>query len=411
MAIDGTRLLRIRDSVRDVSSGGGGYLLGATLIQSVGQGTAMACNAVFFVTIIGIPPAEVGVTYSAATLAAMGFALVVGWAADQWGARGVTVRLSAAAACAIASYALVADLIVFALVQVLVTSLRMGKRIGENALISAMEGDSTRLRAVQRSAQNIGISVGTLIGALPLQLGTRSAYVAAIFFTSATLAVGAVLLRKVPDTARVPLRTTTRRHALWDRRYVAVGLLIGLLEVRDSVLVIAMPLWVAATVPTARPLIAVLLLINTVMVVVLQVWSARGASGVRGAAVTVRRGGVALGLSCAVIGSTVMLPPPAAAAALMLATICFTLGEMWAAAGGWTLSYDLADPRSPGQYQGVFQTTSGIGLLVGPIVATGAAVSGGFRGWVATGLGFALVGVLTARVALNKREGILTCDT
>ncbi|MGW5049822.1 MFS transporter [Actinokineospora sp. NPDC004072] len=400
----GARAAGLRESARELAAAGGGRLLAATLAQSVGQGTAMACTAVYFVSVVGIAPAELGFTYSAGTLVAMGFAVLVGWLADRWGARGVAVWMSWGAAVAVAAYTVVFDLLAFVVVQVLVTSFRMGKRIGENALIGAMTGGRARFRAVQRSTLNIGISVGTLVAAVPLQVGTRGAYVAALLFTAATLAVSALLVRGVPDSPRPP-RTAKAWRALRDRRYLAVGLLVGLLEIRDSVLVIAVPLWLAASTDAPRAMVAVLLFINTAMVIALQVWSARGADELPGAAAAVRRGGLALGAACAVVGAAGSASGWVTVAVLVAAVACFTIGEMWAAAGGWTLSYDLADPRAPGQYQGVFQTTTGIGLLLGPIVATTAALSFGAWGWLAIGVGFGATGVITRRVALGSEKG------
>ncbi|MFE0020192.1 MFS transporter [Amycolatopsis sp. NPDC059021] len=405
-------MIRLREAAGDVLAGGGGPLLAATLVQSAGQGAAMACNTVFFVTVVGLAPGDVGLTYSAGTAVAMAFAVVAGRLADRWGARNAAVWLSISAGVAVAAYSLVTDLLGFALVQLLVASLRMGKQIGENALVGQLAGNSARFRAYQRSVLNIGMSLGTLAAAIPLYLNDRGAYLAVVFGNAAVLAIGGLLVRAVPGAA-VPRGRRAKRdwRALRDVRYVVVGLLTGLLEIRDSVLTIAVPLWLAGNHHVPRPLVALLLFTNTAMVIVLQVWAARGANAVRGAAVTMRRGATALALSCAVFGTAPYLAGAWALAVPFAAIVVFTLGEMWTAAGGWTLSYELADPAAHGEYQGVFEMTSGTGLLLGPVVATTVALAAGGWGWPVIGAGFLVAGLLAEQVVVRSAPAVPAAST
>lgn len=393
-------------TVRDLLRGGGGHLLGATAVQAVGQGAAMACNAVFFVTVVGLAPAEYGATHSVAAAVAMVAAVVLGRLTDRWGARGTAIGLAVACAIAVASYALVHDLIGFVLVQLLVSSLRMGKQIGEHTLVGQLVAGRARFRAYQRSVLNAGMAVGTLSATIPLYLDSRPAFLAVIFFNAAALVVGALLLRAVPAPATTRARRSrTDWRAVRDLRYAGVGLLCGLLEVRDGILTIALPLWLASSVDVPRPMAAYLLFLNTAMVIGLQVRASRGAAALPGAAVIVAVGGAALGLSCVVIGAASHLPGWWAVVALLGAMVCFTLGEMWCAAASWTFSYDLADPLALGEYQGVFGMTTGVGQLVGPVVATTVALAFGVWGWLFIGLGFLAAGLVAGQVVRRTGPG------
>jgi MFS family permease len=390
--------------LRDVLDGGGGRLLVATLIQSFGQGAALACSTVYFVTVVGLTPGQVGFTYSVGTLVSMALAVVVGQLTDRWGARNVAVWFGLAAALAVASFTVVFDLIGFVLVQLLSSSLRLGKQIGENALVGRLIDARSTFRAYQRSVLNMGMSLGTLTAAVPLYFNDRAGYLAVMLANAAALTVGSLLLRRIPDSAgQAGRRPRADWRALRDLRYVGVGLSAGLMGVRDSVLTMALPLWLINTMHGPRPLAAILLFLNTAMVILLQVWASRGAEGARGAAAVVRRGGVALAVSCAVIGVAPNLPGGWAVAVVFGAIVCFTFGEMWTAAGSWTLSYELADPAAHGQYQGVFGMASQLGFLVGPVVATVVALPFGVWGWVAIGAGFTLTGVLCEQIVRSAK--------
>jgi MFS family permease len=390
---------------RELTGSGGGYLLAATLAQSVGQGAAMACNAVFFVGVVGLAPGAVGAVQSTAALTSMALAVVIGPLVDRRGARAIAVRLGLALAGAVAAYALVFDLVGFVLVHLLVASLRTGRQIGENALIGQLVDGRAKFRAYQRSVQNVGISLGTALAAIPLYVDTRAAYLVVILGNAAVIATGALLVRRVPG---VPVRHRPRPggFALRDRRYVTVGLLCGLMEVRDSVLTVGMPLWVTAHTDAPRPLVAVLLFVNTALVIALQVRASRGAATLGGAARVMRAGGFALAASCVVFGLAGETSTSWTVVALVAAVVALTFGEMWTSASSWTLSYDLADPRAHGRYQGVFEMTSGIGVLAGPILCTTVALSFGFWGWSGIAAGFAIVGIAARRTAGRGGPGV-----
>lgn len=391
----------------ELTASGGGYLLGATLAQSVGQGAAMACNAVFFVHVVGLAPGEVGTVQSAAALTSMALAVVIGPVVDRLGARAVAFRLGLALAGAVAAYALVFDLAGFVMVHLLVATLRMGRQIGENALIGRLLEARAKFRAYQRSVQNIGISLGTAAAAVPLYLDTRAAYLVVIFCNAVVIAVGALLLRAVPGARKpVPRRERIAWRAIRDRRYVTVGLLCGLMEIRDSVLTVGLPLWVTSHTDAPRPLVAALLLVNTTLVITLQVRASKGAATVGGAARVMGAGGFALAGGCVLFGLAGGTGGLWTVAVLVVGAVALTFGEMWTSASGWTLGYDLADPRAHGQYQGVFEMTSGVGVLVGPILCTTVALSFGFWGWAGIGAAFVIVGLAARRLAGHGGPGV-----
>jgi len=63
-------------------------------------------------------------------------------------------------------------------------------------------------------------------------------------------------------------------------------------------------------------------------------------------------------------------------------------GEILSSAGIWGLSYELADPRSAGAYQGLFAMAFSIGTMVTPAVIAVTVVDNGTAGWVVLGVIF-----------------------
>jgi MFS family permease len=78
-----------------------------------------------------------------------------------------------------------------------------------------------------------------------------------------------------------------------------------------------------------------------------------------------------------------------AVAFLVIATLSHTFAEVLSSAGFWGLSFELADQRRAGAYQGVFGLSWSISAMVSPLVIT-AAVTNGALGWAALAVVFVL---------------------
>jgi hypothetical protein len=87
------------------------------------------------------------------------------------------------------------------------------------------------------------------------------------------------------------------------------------------------------------------------------------------------------------------LPAAIAAAILLVGGAVHTLGEILTSAGGWALSYDLADPTAPGDYQGVFNSGVAAGMLLSPLLITSTAIRFGLAGWLALASMFLATGL------------------
>ncbi|HEU5108134.1 MAG TPA: MFS transporter, partial [Micromonosporaceae bacterium] len=149
-------------------------------------------------------------------------------------------------------------------------------------------------------------------------------------------------------------------------------------------------------------LVAALLLLNSALVVLLQVRVGRRAGDVRQAARLVRLAGFLLLASTAAFATTGDLDAVPASVVLLGAATVYALGEVCHAAGGWALSYGLTDQELHGQYQGVFHAAEGIGIAVSPLVATGVVLQFAAPGWVAVGCLLAATGIVVARLSRQQ---------
>ena len=119
---------------------------------------------------------------------------------------------------------------------------------------------------------------------------TRTGYVALILTAAAASLAAATIFLRLPSVAPIPAPTHgPRLIALRDRPFLAFTLVDGLMSMHFSLLTIALPLWIAGHTTAPIWMISALTLVNTVLVVLLQVRAARSTTTVPGAARAARR--------------------------------------------------------------------------------------------------------------------------
>jgi hypothetical protein len=125
------------------------------------------------------------------------------------------------------------------------------------------------------------------------------------------------------------------------------------------------------------------MVLNTVLVVALQVRASRGAETVTGAARVLRRSGWALFAACLVFALSAQAP-----LALVAGMVVLTVAELWQSAGAWGLSFALAPEDRQGEYLGAFAMGTRIYDSAGPALVTALTLGAGAFGWAALGVLF-----------------------
>ncbi|WP_083647364.1 MFS transporter [Kitasatospora sp. CB01950] len=373
-----------------------------TLINTAGNGLSMTLSVLFFTRILGFGVAQVGVVLTVAGAFGLAAGVPAGRLSDRFGPKPVLVVLLVVQGVCAVGYVLVHDLAVFAALACLLAAADRGGSAVRGALFAEVLPVDGRVagRAYLRSVTNVGISLGTVGAALVLQLDTRGAYLTALLVDGATYGVIAVmyllLVRLPPRTAEQAARTKAEggvRAVLRDGRYLAMTGLNAVITLQFVMIEVGVPLWVVRETDAPRWMVAGALLVNTALVIALQVRATRGTEEVGAAARIFRRGALLVAGSCAVLALAAGLPGWAAALVIAAGVGLQALGEVYSQAGAWALGYDLAKEHAHGTYQGVFNTGMSAAMMVGPVLITSVVIAHGPSGWLLLGALFAAAGV------------------
>ncbi|PWC03770.1 MFS transporter [Agromyces badenianii] len=410
-------------------------LVGATLISRVGRGIFLTVTVLYFTFIVGLAPHEVAIVLAAASAAGVVASLAGGWLADRFSAKRLLIVFTAVEGVALITYVFADDFVTALVIAVVCGFFEQAANSTRSAIIArGFEGEGrVHARAVLRAVTNVAIAAGSGLGALALALGTAEAYRTLIAGAGALYLLGLIQLVRLPSrvdaqprTAAAPVTTATgsvdaaasaeaaiaerrawRRHSPWrDPRYLVLTALSAVFGMQFGVAELGVPLWIARETAAPEAVVAALLILNTVIVVIFQVPLSRGTHDLRVAA---RVSGIAAWLmaaACLVYASAAELPVGFAIAVLVVAAITHAFAEVLSQAGGWGLSFELADPVRAGSYQGVFGMGYTVGALAAPLVVNATAISHGFSGWVvlaaiflASGLGIRWLARRAARTA------------
>jgi MFS family permease len=124
-------------------------------------------------------------------------------------------------------------------------------------------------------------------------------------------------------------------------------------------------------------------------VIVFQIPLSRGTNDIRHAGRVIALSGILMAAACFVYAASGFASIWFAIAFLVIATLAHTFAEVLSSAGVWGLSFELADQRRAGAYQGVFGLSWSVSTMVAPLVIT-LAVSNGLLGWAALAVVFLL---------------------
>jgi MFS family permease len=384
-------------------------LAAVKLVITIGDGMYYVCLALYFTRVLGMSPVELGSGLTAAWAVSLAVAVPVGHLADRWGPRRVAIVLWSGAAAAMIGYQFARSFPAFMFAACVYTICTRGGVAAVQALVAGLIDDRSRvrIRAFLQSALNLGLAAGACVGVVALAIGTPAAYRTVLLLDAVSFALGAVLMLRVADVPPRPRGELGGGSAavLRDRRYVLITAINTVLVMHVPLIDVALPLWVVDRTAAPRWIVAVLFIINTLMVVVLQVRISNGVKDLPSAGRYIRRSGLLLLLSAlAFAASAAGHRAYVAAGVLMIAAALQALGEMVQFSGTWEISFSLAPPDKQGQYQAFFGSSMTVAQMVGPLALTALLVRGGPIGWVVLGAAFGVCGLaLSASVRTAQR--------
>jgi dipeptide/tripeptide permease len=163
-----------------------------------------------------------------------------------------------------------------------------------------------------------------------------------------------------------------------------------LVSFHDSVLIVAMPLWVAlhTTAPLSMP--GLLFALNTLLVVLLSVRVTRRITAPSGITRSYRTAAIGFVVATACFAIAAGAGRVLAIVLLVLAVSALTVGELEVTAGEQFLSTELAPERFRGTYMSIYSSAMSVQQAIGPALVTAVLAASGRAGWRA------IAGILVA---------------
>jgi MFS family permease len=373
----------------------------ATLISTVGRGVSLTLVVLYLSLVAGLPADQVALVFAIGSGVGIGASYLGGHLADTVSARRLLIGSVVLAGIALAAVALVTEFWAAVVTEALVSIALGANGSVRSAIIARAFSAEARVtsRAVLRTVTNVGITIGTGVGAIALALGSAEAYRAILVAGGLAYAASALLLLRLPARVDAPSRTepsaeprTTHddeadaagpgRSPWRDPRYLMFSILAAVFAIQFVVLNVGIPLWVAHDTVAPEYLVSIMFIVNTVLVIALQVPLSRGTHDLRRAGNVTAVAGVLMALGCVLYGAAAGTPLFATVVLLVAASALHALSEVLSQAGAWGLSFELADPRRSGAYQGMFSMTFAIASMIGPLILTWTALSLGLAGWL-----------------------------
>jgi MFS family permease len=276
----------------------------------------------------------------------------IGRLADRWGPRDLFIALMVGQTLTVGLYVFVTGVLTLAVAATGAAICRQGAQAARGALIGQLGGaEAPVLRAYLHAVVNVGIAGGAALAGLAVARDTHDSYLALMLADAATFSVAAgaaVSLPRLPVAGRPA--GAAKRRALRDRRFVVLTALSGVISLQFVVSGYLLPLWVVFHTDAPRWFASPLLLLNTAIIVALQVKLSRQFAGLCRAATAAQFAGLALAGGFALFGAA-HLGSGAVLASLILtaAMIVASVGELFTLSAAFGISYGLAPDHAIGE--------------------------------------------------------------
>jgi MFS family permease len=395
-------------------------LVAMSLIDSIGTGLYIAGSVIYFTRAVGLSAAQVGLGLSLASVVGLAGVIPAGWAAQRFGTWRTLLVFDLWRMAGFTSYVFIHSFAWFLVVVCLLAIPEQSVSPLMQHLVEQVVGraDRTVTMGKVRAIYNIGFTVGAPLSGLAVKFGTTAGYDAIMLGDAATYVLAAFLLvrlarlvgsrlstgRASPGTGDSVVTPRFSLGALRDRRYMGTAAINGVLSLHMTILSVAIPLWVTMHTNVPRYLVGPLLLINTALVIPLQVPISSAATSVARSIGLMRIAGFALSACCLLLATAAWLPVVPAVIMLAAAIAFLTAGEMTQSASGWMLAYELAPTPARAECLTTFGLGTSAQFVVGPLLLTDAIIAHGTAGWIGLSVAFLFVSLTLAVVVRPARR-------
>ncbi len=397
-------------------------MLLAQLLDRAGTGVWAAACVLYFTFVVGLDAGRLGLLLGASGVAGIAGSPLAGHLADRFPVRSLLIGAHLLRLATLGLLLVVTD---FALLLPVVAVTHLGDRAAktlEMLFATRVAGEKrATYQALSRSSANAGYALGAGLAAIGLAVGTRGAYHVLILANALSFLVAAVLVWRTReprgrglvaapagDTAPQATATTTTAAggpSPWrDRGYLRFVLLDIPMNLDDSILGIGIPLWLVSHTTAPHELIPAFLVVNTVLVVVLQLRVSAKVQSPRQAAGAVALYGLTTLLCCVLLAAAPRGGAWAASAALLAAVVLATAAELMRSVSSWELAVSLAPREARASYLGVAGMAQSVQKSAGPLLLTGAVMAAGPTGWLVLGAAVAGLSLVQRRAGLRRLD-------
>ncbi|KQX48104.1 transporter [Streptomyces sp. Root66D1] len=272
--------------------------------------------------------------------------------------------------------------------------------------------DRVRYQAINRTTSNIGWTLGGLGAAAALAVGTSTAFHLLLVGDALSYLVMAALTLRcaeppAPAASRIAASSTDAAPAAkpsnpWrDRGFLAFTAGESVFFLHDSILQVALPLWIVHATDAPVGLAPLLMVVNSALVVIFQVPLSRFGSTTDAARRLLRPLAALFAVGTLALAVSALGGRTLAVTALVTAAVVLTFAEMIHTIASWEISVALAPDDAQGAYLGVHGLAQSTQRFAGPLLMTGLVAAGPFA-WPV--LGAALVATSAAQNRLVRRR-------
>lgn len=392
-------------------------MLFAQLLDRTGTGVWAAASVLFFTFVTGLDARQLGLLLGAAGVAGIAGSPLAGHLAERFPVRSLLIACHLLRLVTLCALLFVTSFRLLLLV-VAVTSLgdRAAKTL-EMLFATRVAGERrSAYQALSRSSANAGYGIGAGIAAIGLAVGTEGAYQVLILGNALSFLAAAALVRRTREPrghGYVAARTGEGAAAdgppappapsPWrDRGYLRFVLLDIPMSLDSSILDVGLPLWLVARTDAPHAMVPAFLVINTVLVVLLQIRVSARVEGPRRATGAVLVYGLTVFACCALMAASTGGGSWTASAFLLAAAILVTVAELMRSVSSWELAVLLAPEGARASYLGVAGIAQSVQKSAGPLLLTGAVMTAGPAGWLALGAAVAGLSVVQRRSSVRR---------
>jgi MFS family permease len=373
------------------------------LVDAGGTGLAAVCLPFYAIRVAGLGTGELALVLTVAGLCELLAAVPNGAVAGRLGVKPFTIAAKLVQAAAYGGLAFSGGLPAVLAASVVAGIARAGGSGLNQSLTVAVLGEQERagtLGAV-RALRNIGYLVAGGLGGLILATDSATGLRLALLANGVSFLAGAWWVATLRPQRRAEVPERTDWSVLRDWEYLGLICCAAVFGSSLVVLDVGIPLWTLQhdNVPTWTT--AAFVIMNTLLVVLLQVRFAKRVDKVPAARRGIKVSALAFCVMAVLLALTPWAPTPVAVALVGAAAVALTFGELLESPSWWTVSYELAPAGRKDEYLAAFDLSWAFIGIAGPGAMAGI-VTLGSSGWLLYGL--ALVLAAACGTALVRRR-------